>query len=86
MSDRASDPVVQAAIRLEAAVESLATALSMALMRPPGSGAGDPAGEDSVPRAEVAALAERLDATLGKLRAALQEELRAEAGGPEEEE
>jgi hypothetical protein len=78
MSDSGSDPVVQAAIRLEAAVESLATALSMALVRPPSP-------EDSVPRAEVAALAERLDATLGRLRLALQDELRAEAG-PEEEE
>ena len=81
MSDGVSDPVGQAAIRLEAAVEKLAAALSLALVRPPGAAA-----EDSVPRAEVAALAERLDTTIGRLRSALQDELRADAAGPEEEE
>ena len=81
MSDGALDPVVQAAMRLEIAVERLAEALSLALMRPPGSAQ---AGEDSVPRAEVAALAERLDATIGRLRGVLQDELHGEAVGEEE--
>jgi hypothetical protein len=81
MSDGAGDPVLQAAMRLETAVERLAEALSLALMRPPGSAQ---AGEDSVPRAEVVALAERLDATIGRLRGVLQDELRGEAGGEEE--
>ncbi|WP_305879955.1 hypothetical protein [Siccirubricoccus soli] len=76
MSDSGSDPVLQAAMRLEAAVEKLAMALSASLDR---LGAG----AETVPRAEVAALAERLDATLGRLRLALAEELR---GAPEEEE
>jgi hypothetical protein len=81
MSDSAGDPVVQAAMRLESAVERLAEALSLALVRPPGTAQG---GEDSVPRAEVAALAERLDATIGRLRGVLQDELRGETGGEEE--
>jgi len=71
MSDSARDPVTQAAARLEAAVERLAEALS----RP------RPDVEDMVPRAEVAAIAERLDATIARLRGAIAEELR----GAEEE-
>ncbi|WP_135469303.1 hypothetical protein [Crenalkalicoccus roseus] len=71
MSDSARDPVAQAAARLEAAVERLAEALA----RP------RPDAEDMVPRAEVAALAERLDATIARLRGAIAEELRR----PEEE-
>ncbi|MBK1661149.1 hypothetical protein [Paracraurococcus ruber] len=69
MSDAASNPVALAAARLETAVEKLAEALS----RP------RPAAEetDMVPRAEVAAMAERLDATIARLRLALAEELRA---------
>ena len=35
-----------------------------------------------VPRAEVAAMAERLDATIARLRLALAEELRADADHP----
>ena len=58
-----------AAARLESAVEKLAEVLMRAR----------PAAEegDTVPRAEVAAMAERLDATIARLRTALAEELRA---------
>ena len=68
MSEGARDPVVQATARLEAAVERLAQALSR-----PRSVA------DMVPRAEVAAMAERLDATIARLRMTLAEELRPAA-------
>ncbi|MBV1798002.1 hypothetical protein [Siccirubricoccus sp. G192] len=74
---------MQAAARLEAAVERLAAALPAALARP--RPAGQPGGDaDSVPRAEVAALAARLDATILRLRAAMQDELR-QADEPGEE-
>ncbi|WP_149538222.1 hypothetical protein [Siccirubricoccus phaeus] len=81
MSDSAgdpasTDPVTKAAMRLEAAVEKLAALLAASQERLA-------AGTETVPRAEVAILAERLDATLGRLRLALAEELR---GAPEEEE
>lgn len=69
MSESVRDPVAMAAARLESAVERLAVA--MARPRP----AAAPA--DMVPRAEVAAMAERLDATIARLRLALAEELRA---------
>jgi hypothetical protein len=69
MSDNARDPVAMAAARLESAVERLAEALTR-----PRSVAEE---GDTVPRAEVAAMAERLDATIARLRAALAEELRA---------
>ncbi len=69
MSDSARDPVAMAAVRLERAVEMLALALSRP--RPPVEES------DMVPRAEVAAMAERLDATIARLRLALAEELRA---------
>ncbi len=59
--DGAGDPVGQAAARLEAAVERLAESLA----RP------RPGPEDMIPRAEVAAIAERLDATVARLRAAI---------------
>lgn len=59
------DITLLAAERLEAAVERLARAL--ASWRPP-----PPA--DMVPRAEVEALAARLDETLARLRAALDED------------
>ena len=64
-----------AAARLEAAVERLAEVL----VRPQ-----PPADDgDTVPRAEVAAMAERLDATIARLRAALADELRAaDRSGP----
>ncbi|MDO9707780.1 hypothetical protein [Paracraurococcus lichenis] len=69
MSDAAKDPVALAAARLESAVEMLVTVLS----RPRPA----PAEADMVPRAEVAAMAERLDATIARLRVALAEELRS---------
>jgi hypothetical protein len=53
------DITLLAAARLEAAVERLAQALATRPMA------------DGVPREEVAALAARLDETLAKLRAAL---------------
>jgi len=70
-----ADPVAEAAARLEAAVERLAAVLGNAFA------AGRPAGTagaegETVPRAEVAALADRLDATIARLRGALAEDLR----------
>lgn len=59
------DVTLAAAERLEAAVERLARALEA--MRPPPRG-------DMVPRAELAALAARLEETLARLRAALEED------------
>jgi hypothetical protein len=73
MSEDVRDPVAMAAARLESAVEALVTALS----RPKSMAVplqGDEA--DMVPRAEVAAMAERLDATIARLRLALAEGLR----------
>ena len=66
-----ADPLMQAAARLEAAVERLAEALGAALAERAARGAAD-----MVPRAEVAALADRLDTTINRLRGALAEELR----------
>ena len=68
MSDP-GDPVAIATARLESAVEKLVSALSRP--RPPAEEG------ETVPRAEVAAMAERLDATIARLRLALAEELRA---------
>jgi hypothetical protein len=68
MSDDARNPVAMAAARLESAVEKLVAALSRP--RPPAEEG------DMIPRAEVAAMAERLDATIARLRLALAEELR----------
>jgi hypothetical protein len=83
-SSPSGDPTMQAAARLEAAVERLAEALPAALARL--RQAGNPGSDaDSVPRAEVAALAARLDATILRLRAAMQDELR-QADEPGEEE
>jgi hypothetical protein len=75
----ARDPVVQAAARLEAAVDRLAQAIAAAMAQ--GGPGPRAAAEDMIPRAEVAAIADRLDATLLRLRGALAEELRR----PEEE-
>lgn len=76
MSDEGgtTDPVMQAAARLEAAVERLAEVLGAVLADRPADGSA--AGAEGVPRAEVAALAERLDSTITRLRGALAEELR----------
>jgi|GEM_PF-3817234 division protein CdvB (Snf7/Vps24/ESCRT-III family) len=69
----AMDPLAEAAARLEQAVARLDAALARPLP--------DHADEhDVVPRAEVAAMAERLDATIARLRTALADELRAEEG------
>jgi len=71
MTEQRADPVAAAAMRLEAAV----TALAAALARRPSMADGD---GELVPRAAVAAMAERLDATLVRLRHVLADELRAE--------
>lgn len=76
MSDSARDPAMHAVARLEAAVERLAQVLTTR----PDTQALDPDLLDVVPRAEVAAIAERLEATIARLRAALPEEYRL---GPE---
>jgi hypothetical protein len=71
MTEQRADPVAAAAMRLEAAV----TALAAALTRRPSMAEAD---GELVPRAAVAAMAERLDATLVRLRHVLADELRAE--------
>jgi hypothetical protein len=76
MVDGTRDPVGQAAERLEAAVDALARVLTHH------SSATD-APEDMVPRAEVAAIADRLDATLARLRTAIAEELRRDEDAAE---
>jgi hypothetical protein len=64
------DATSLALAKLEAAVERLADAASRP--RPESDGAAIPA--DSVPRAAVAAIADRLDETIARLRAALGED------------
>ncbi|MBX6741527.1 MAG: hypothetical protein IRY87_05700 [Acetobacteraceae bacterium] len=81
MSDGTGDPLMQAAARLEAAVERLAQALPAALAHAHPA----PDRSDMVPRAEVAALAARLDATIARLRAAMQDEFRHSDDRGEEE-
>jgi hypothetical protein len=81
MSDGAGDPVMQAAARLEAAVARLADALPAALAR--ARAPLDAAG--MVPRAEVAALAARLDATIARLRGVVQDDMRQPEDRGEEE-
>lgn len=74
MSEHGADPLAMAAARLEAAVERLADALGAALHRRAEADADlEPGG---VPKAEVAALAARLDQTIARLRGALSDELR----------
>jgi hypothetical protein len=66
--------LMRAAARLEMAVDRLALAIGAAR-----SAAAEAVAEDAmgaVPRAEVAALADRLDATIARLRGALAEEMR----------
>jgi hypothetical protein len=79
MSEGGNDPVTLAVARLELAVERLALALS----RNPGGSrpsamAGDAADVPAL-RAEVAALAARLDASIARLREVVREE--SEPGG-----
>ena len=91
MSESAKDPVAAAAVRPQAAVERLeraagsaraalaaareqaaaAAAAAAAGAASPSGGAGDPGPN----RVELAALAERLDTTIVKLRAALGEDV-----------
>lgn len=77
----ARDPVVQAAARLEAAVDRLAQAIAAAMAQGGPGPRAAAATEDMIPRAEVAAIADRLEATLLRRRGARAEELRR----PEEE-
>ncbi|MBR0652362.1 hypothetical protein GXW78_22080 [Roseomonas terrae] len=65
----AVDPVAEATLRLEAAVERLSRAASARPAAPRGE--GDSPGVDP---AAVAALAARLDETIGRLRGVLGEE------------
>lgn len=68
----ATDPVAQAAARLEAAVERLArAAANRPAPNPVAEGEAPPAGADP---AAVAALAARLDDTIARLRGVLGEE------------
>ena len=78
MSEGVRDPVALAVARLEVAVERLALGLS----RNPGGvrAAGDPADVPAL-RAEVAALAARLDASIARLREVVREESEPAATG-----
>jgi hypothetical protein len=82
MSEGGSDPVALAVARLELAVERLA----LNLARNPGGfrAAGDTAAADAPSlRAEVAALAARLDASIARLREVVREESEPGGGGAE---
>jgi len=72
MAETRADPVAAAAARLEAAVAELAALLARVPLPT------DAEGDEMVPRAAVAAMADRLDATLVRLRQVLADELRAE--------
>jgi len=62
MSEGHSDPMAAAMVRLESALERLDRAVeARRAATPPGDG-------DMVPKAAVAALATRLDATIARLR------------------
>ncbi|MBE9604381.1 hypothetical protein IAI18_05855 [Acetobacteraceae bacterium H6797] len=71
MADSNTDPVALAATRLETAVERLAEVLARRLAQAPAAGTSPEAVADMVPRAEVIALAEKLDDTIARLRAAI---------------
>ncbi len=77
MSEGGNDPVALAVARLELAVERLA----LGLARNPGGprAAGETALDAPSLRAEVAALAARLDASIARLREVVREE--SEPGG-----
>jgi len=68
--DQAGDPTSRALARLEEAVERLAGAAAQPRAE---AAPGGPPGE-GVPRATVAAIADRLDETIARLRAALGED------------
>ena len=77
MSEGGGNPVALAVARLELAVERLALGLSRSGgVRP----AGDPADATAL-RAEVAALAARLDASIARLREVVREESEPGGGG-----
>jgi hypothetical protein len=77
MSEHGADSLGMAAARLESAVARLADVLEGALQRRAETPAPEgEAGGDMVPKAELAALAERLDQTITRLRGALAEEMR----------
>lgn len=80
MSGSATDPALRAVLRLEAAVERLADAIGRRLAE---DAAALDAARAAVPREAVAALADRMDATLAGLRAALRDQaaLAAAEGG-----
>ena len=68
MSEQNGDPVTEALARLEAAVDRLGRAVERRKTMPlPSEG-------DVVPKAAVAALAQRLDETIARLRDTLGEE------------
>lgn len=68
--DQMADPTSRALARLEEAVERLAEAAAQPRPAP----VGGESGADCVPRAAVAAIADRLDETVARLRAALGED------------
>lgn len=68
--DQAGDPTSRALARLEEAVERLADAAAQPRFAPPDGVAAI----EGVPRAAVAAIADRLDETIARLRAALGED------------
>ncbi|HYF08083.1 MAG TPA: hypothetical protein VD970_10705 [Acetobacteraceae bacterium] len=76
MADGMRDPVAEAAARLEAAVDRLAAAAQAArqALEARRAAAQDEGSADGVAREEVRALADRLDATLARLRAILGED------------
>ena len=80
MGEGGNDPVTLAVARLELAVERLALVLSRnpGGFRAGGGAAGDAADVPAL-RAEVAALAARLDASIARLREVVREE--SEPGG-----
>ncbi|CAA9264632.1 MAG: hypothetical protein AVDCRST_MAG08-2864 [uncultured Acetobacteraceae bacterium] len=80
MSEGGRDPVALAVARLELAVERLAFGLTQnpAGLRGAAGGGGEPVDAPAL-RAEVAALAARLDASIARLREVVRDE--AEPGG-----
>jgi hypothetical protein len=89
MSEGGGDPMALAVARLELAVERLALGLSRSGgVRPPAASGEAPLDAPAL-RAEVAALAARLDASIARLREVVREESepgggRRDAGGEEE--
>lgn len=82
MSEGGRDPVALAVARLELAVERLASGLSQNPAGLRGVSGGDPADAPTL-RAEVAALAARLDASIARLREVVRDEAEPGGGGPD---